>query len=169
MGFVWVKSQRSKVNRRPSTFRLSTFDLTTMMEKRRITGWWLTITLFTAVAAMGQVFELERRTVDGGGVMRSTGGDFELSGTIGQSDAGPGVLGMSGGDFTLTGGFWFALDPGDCNEDGGVNLFDFDVLEVCISGPGGGILSPECICFDVDRNGSVDMRDISIFQRRFSG
>ena len=47
-------------------------------------------------------FEITWYSIDGGGGMRSTGGDFELSGTIGQPDAGR----MSGGDFTLTGGFW---------------------------------------------------------------
>jgi pectate lyase len=40
-------------------------------------------------------------TVDGGGG-RSAGGDFALSGTVGQPDAG--VLG--GGEFSLRGGFW---------------------------------------------------------------
>ena len=87
----------------------------------------------------------------------------------GQPDVGPGALGMGGGDFTLTGGFWFALAPGDCNEDGGINLFDYSVFEACITGPDGGQLSPECVCFDADRNGTVDMRDFALFQQGFSG
>ena len=40
-------------------------------------------------------------SVDGGG-NTSTGGDFTLSGTIGQPDAGS----MSGGDYAIGGGFW---------------------------------------------------------------
>jgi CSLREA domain-containing protein len=40
-------------------------------------------------------------TVDGGGGT-SSGGDYAVSGTIGQPDAGE----MSGGDYTLSGGFW---------------------------------------------------------------
>jgi hypothetical protein len=43
-------------------------------------------------------------TVDGGGEMWCTGGDYELSGTIGQADASTVV--MAGGDYELTGGFW---------------------------------------------------------------
>jgi hypothetical protein len=42
-------------------------------------------------------------TIDGGGVA-STGGDFSLSSTAGQPDAGL----LSGGGYTLQGGYWFA-------------------------------------------------------------
>jgi len=41
-------------------------------------------------------------TVDSGGATFSSGGDYELGGTIGQPDAGT----LSGGDFILGGGFW---------------------------------------------------------------
>ena len=40
-------------------------------------------------------------TVDGGGGV-SEGGDYSLSSTLGQPDAGS----MSGGGYTLAGGFW---------------------------------------------------------------
>ncbi|MGH2522718.1 MAG: hypothetical protein ACRDH2_09480 [Anaerolineales bacterium] len=43
-------------------------------------------------------------TVDGGGG-QSTGGNYTLSGTIGQPDAGA----TSGGGYTLIGGFWSGL------------------------------------------------------------
>ncbi|MCG3131851.1 MAG: hypothetical protein FLDDKLPJ_02661 [Phycisphaerae bacterium] len=56
-------------------------------------------------------------TIDGGGGIG--GGDgFELSGTIGQADAGPATP-MTGGSFELTGGFWpgaAAADEG-CTDD----------------------------------------------------
>jgi len=52
--------------------------------------------------AYAQDYTIDWYTVDGGGEMASTGGDFELSGTIGQPDAGV----MTGGDFELVGGFW---------------------------------------------------------------
>jgi hypothetical protein len=41
-------------------------------------------------------------TIDCGGTIVSSGGQFTLGGTIGQSDAGL----MVGGDYTLGGGFW---------------------------------------------------------------
>jgi hypothetical protein len=69
-----------------------------------------TITLGTAVlcltlvAALPADFDLSWYTIDGGGEMWCTGGDFELSGTTGQPDASTTVL--TGGDFELTGGFW---------------------------------------------------------------
>ena len=48
-------------------------------------------------------FDIDWYTIDGGGEMFSTGNSFELSGTIGQPDAG---LTLTGGTFELTGGFW---------------------------------------------------------------
>jgi hypothetical protein len=41
-------------------------------------------------------------TVDGGGYTYSSGGGYELGGTIGQPDAGV----LAGGGYTLGGGFW---------------------------------------------------------------
>ena len=71
------------------------------------------------VTGLGPDYDLSWHSVDGGGVMFSTGGDFELSGTIGQPDAGGPLSGPPGSGYELTGGFWFALAPGDCNSDGG--------------------------------------------------
>lgn len=58
-------------------------------------------------------YDLNWYTIDGGGAMFSSSGGYELSGTIGQPDAGQP---MTGGEYTLTGGFWpgvGALSPGD--------------------------------------------------------
>ena len=109
-------------------------------------------------------FEITRSTIDGGGVMRSTGDDLELSGTIGQSDAGV----MTGDDFELTGGFWFGLSPTDCNEDGGVNLLDYSTFEPCLAGPDAGV-GEACECFDVNRSGAVDLIDFAVAQAAFMG
>ena len=49
-----------------------------------------------------QQYAIDWSTIDGGGGA-SSGGDFALSGTIGQHDAGGDLL---GGDFAITGGFW---------------------------------------------------------------
>ena len=46
-------------------------------------------------------FDMTWYTIDGGGNF-SAGGDFSLSSTSGQLDAGS----MSGGDYSLSGGFW---------------------------------------------------------------
>ncbi len=117
-----------------------------------------------ALAVSAQEFKITRSTIDGGGVMRSSGGAFELSGTCGQPDAGV----LAGGDFKLTGGFWFALAPTDCNDDGGVDLTDYNAFEVCLSGPAGGILDG-CACYDVDQSGDVDLVDFAVSQAEFTG
>jgi hypothetical protein len=58
--------------------------------------------------AVSNGFSIPRWTVDGGGGT-SQGGDYAVSGTIGQPDTSP--L-MSGGEYTVVGGFWGgALTP----------------------------------------------------------
>jgi hypothetical protein len=79
---------------------------------------------FCAQNLEAQDFSIPWYTIDGGGGF-SSGGVFELNGTIGQHDAGPV---MTGDNFTLTGGFWVgdadAILLGDVNLDGFVNLLD---------------------------------------------
>ena len=117
------------------------------------------------MAAGPPEYEITRSTIDGGGVMRSTGGEFELSGTIGQSDAGV----MEGGGFELKGGFWFELQPTDCNEDGLVSLLDHETFTACLLGPDGGIDESPCPCFDVDHDGHVTLGDYAQLQAGFTG
>jgi hypothetical protein len=83
-------------------------------------------------------------TVDGGGDMWTTGGDYELSGTIGQPDASEFV--MTGGDFELTGD----LDgDGDTDQsDLGILLADWGCTENC---PG-----------DLDGDDDTDQSDLGI-------
>ena len=76
---------------------------------------------------------------------------------------------MAGGDFTLTGGFWFPLAPTDCNSDGVVDLFDYGDAEPCLSGPDGGLVFPDCNCFDMDADGDVDLSDLARLQAEFTG
>lgn len=62
----------------------------------------VTVCLLVAVPVLGQSggdYELSRSRIAAGGV--SSGGDFVLSGVVGQAEAGY----MSGGDYELTGGF----------------------------------------------------------------
>lgn len=49
-----------------------------------------------------QSYSIDWFTIDGGGGT-STNGQYSLSGTIGQPDAGPT---MTGGNFSVNGGFW---------------------------------------------------------------
>ncbi len=134
--------------------------------KGLLTGLVACICLFAFLGlATASDYELSRQTIDGGGVMRSTGGDFELSGTIGQPDAGV----MEGDEFTLTGGFWFEEPPDDCNSDGWVDLIDYDDFDGCLLGPGSGLPLSECNCFDLDGDNDVDLSDIAQFQRAFTG
>jgi len=84
-------------------------------------------------ASASATFDLSWYTIDGGGAMFSTGGNYSLGGTIGQHDAGV----MSGGTFTLVGGFWAlptspALCPGDMNCDGVVDFDDIDPFVAAI-------------------------------------
>jgi len=56
--------------------------------------------LFVPLLASAQ-YSIDWFTLDGGGGT-SSGGNFTLTGTIGQPDAGT----LSGGNYTLEGGFW---------------------------------------------------------------
>lgn len=74
----------------------------------------------SALAQTGGTFDLTWNTVDGGGT--SSGGTFELTGTVGQADAGA----MSGGTFDLAGGFPAGAAPGGC-----VTAADCDDADAC--------------------------------------
>jgi hypothetical protein len=54
------------------------------------------------VVSAADTYELSWWSIDGGGTMNSSAGEYSVSGTIGQPDAGI----FSGGGYTLTGGFW---------------------------------------------------------------
>lgn len=63
-----------------------------------------TVDASTAIAqSSGGQFTITRSTIDNGGGV-SVGGQFVVTGTIGQSDAS--VQTASGGSFDLSGGFW---------------------------------------------------------------
>jgi len=60
-----------------------------------------------------------------------------------------------------------ALIPGDCDDDGDVDLLDFACFVDCFTGPGGGIL-PGCEGLDFDDDGDVDLLDYGVFQQLVS-
>jgi hypothetical protein len=88
--------------------------------------------LVASVAWAGSAsYDLFWWTVDSGGATFSSGGSYELGGTIGQPDAGT----LGGGDYALGGGFWgggaaqpSTGTPGDCNGDGIVSAGDISAL-----------------------------------------
>lgn len=111
-------------------------------------------------AAIAQTFEVPWYTLDSGGEMLATGGDFALSGTIGQPDAGPPGMAMVGGDFELVGGFWTAslgcTCPGDLNADGQKDGSDIQDFVSCL------IAAGSCSCADLDGVGGVDDSDVAL-------
>jgi hypothetical protein len=122
-----------------------------------------TVALFATVSVLANDFSLDWWTVDGGGEMWTTGGDFELSGTIGQPDANTTV--MTGGDFELVGGLWAVSlaepepIPGDLDGDGDVDLGDLAALlasyGACEGDPD---YNPAA---DIDDSGCVDLSDLA--------
>lgn len=134
----------------------------------------LAVVLLLAGATIAAAdFDLSWNTIDGGGALFTTGGAFELSGTIGQPDAGS----ATGGGWSLTGGFWNAglaapcggTTRGDSNCDGGVDFDDIDCFvaalidegawQVCA---GNGGCDFRC-ANDINQDQSVDFNDIDGF------
>jgi len=69
---------------------------------RLLAAWGFMVLALPVVSAIAQPFSIPWHTFDSGGGT-STGGGFQIDGTIGQHDAGGP---MSGGNFIVTGGFW---------------------------------------------------------------
>ena len=69
----------------------------------------LIVLLSASPRLTAQPFTIDWYTIDGGGAMNVTGGNYLLSGTIGQPDAGH----LTGGNDAVDGGFWgvFTIVP----------------------------------------------------------
>ena len=65
----------------------------------------LALVLALAAGPASAEFEITQWSIAGGGVIEAEGGDWKLSGTIGQWEA-TSARALSGGGWTLTGGFW---------------------------------------------------------------
>ncbi len=119
-----------------------------------------------APAALAQ-YDLSWYTIAGGGATFSTGGTYELGGTIGQSDANQ--VAMTGGTFNLVGGFWPAASSticrGDCNCDGVINFGDINAFVAVLNG------APPCNFDNCDINGDglINFGDINPFVALLSG
>ncbi len=145
-----------------------------MKEKRRVGILAVLVGALGAPSALADAYEVSWYTFDGGGAMRTSGGAYELSGTIGQADANP--TPASGGTYELTGGFWAValppcsvFAPVDFDRDCDVDKSDLAVFESCASGPGMPHAStPDCDTADFDLDQDVDQDDFGGFQRCFS-
>lgn len=131
-----------------------------MLNKRLLRLATTTLVFGMLATTVTAEFAIEWHTIDGGGTMDSSGDGFELRSTIGQPDAGS----MAGGMFELAGGFWAVgtgvFLPGDCNNDGNIDLADYACFYACLVGPEGGLLTG-CDPFDFDSDGDVDLADFS--------
>lgn len=92
-------------------------------------GWLLGASLAACLPVTAQ-YSIEWSTIDSGGGT-SSGGDYSLSGTVGQPDAGE----MSGGDFALTGGFWSVLAVVESPEAPALTIYRNAPGSVVISWP----------------------------------
>ena len=70
--------------------------------KTRLTIYAIAAGLLLPATIFAQSYSIDWYKVAGGGGT-STGGTYQVSGTIGQPDAGPP---LAGGSYSLTGGFW---------------------------------------------------------------
>lgn len=131
-----------------------------MTHSRKLMIAALIMAAMSASSALAQDFDLSWHTIDGGGGLFSTGGNFELSGTIGQPDAGPGSTGMSGGNFELYGGFWNPIVAIFCDGDlNGDRIVDIQDLAIVLSNYGQpGVTAGDG---DFDRDGDVDINDVA--------
>ena len=130
------------------------------MKRSQFFAYSLAIVVCAGAAALAPVgggdFDLSWHTIDGGGGT-STAGSFELTGTIGQPDAG---AVMTGGKFTLIGGFWAGVGsapgepcPWDLDSDGIVGVGDLLTLFANWGTPGPG---------DFNNDGIVGVGDLLI-------
>ncbi len=59
--------------------------------------------------------------------------------------------------------------PGDCDNDGDVDIQDFNENLACVTGPDMTSTNPDCTCVDLDDDGDIDFADFATFQRAFTG
>ncbi|MBO6740428.1 MAG: hypothetical protein JJ916_11265 [Phycisphaerales bacterium] len=123
------------------------------------------IAALTAAALAGPSggsFEITWYTIDAGGTNNASGGDFTLSGTIGQPDAG---AEMTGGQFSLSGGFWPGVNnapacPADLNNDGMLNFFDVSAFLTAYNA-----MDPAA---DFTNDGMFNFFDVSAFLQAYN-
>jgi len=90
-------------------------NLTNLLKRGKIillVGWLLLQFTTSTFAQSGGAFNLSWGAVVSGGA--SSGGNYTLTGAIGQAEAGM----LSGGSYTLNGGFWSGVNGDSPNNSG---------------------------------------------------
>lgn len=109
--------------------------------------------------ALGGTPSIDHFTIDGGGGT-SSGGDWSITGTIGQPDAGPALIGAG---FTLEPGFWtvpLTTEP-PCPADVAPPFGILDLAD--INAFAGGFLTGDPIADLTEPFGVLDLSDINAF------
>lgn len=119
-------------------------------------------------ASASAQYDLSWHSIDNGGAMFSTGGDYRLGGTIGQADAG---ASLSGDSFSLIGGFWPGADSDPCDLLGDIdNDHDTDLQDLAFllasfgASAGDPTFNPAA---DIDLNGTVTLQDLAFLLSNF--
>ena len=118
-----------------------------------------------AAIANAQSFDVSWHSIDGGGAL-GQGGNYQLTSTIGQPDAG---VALMGGPYSIRGGFLAFLPgtplpcPGDVNDDGAVNLTDLSTL-LANFGVASGATQTQG---DLDADTDVDLTDLATLLANF--
>jgi len=62
-----------------------------------------------------------------------------------------------------------SIVPSDGDCDGDVDLQDFDLFSLCVTGPNIEQTNPACHNHDFDDDADIDQSDFAVFQRCYSG
>ena len=104
------------------------------------------LVILMTVSVCSADYLIDWYTIDGGGGT-SSGGQYSLTGTIGQADAGY----MAGGDYELLGGFWVG---------GPMCIVDFEQFSLFAQY---WLESGADLPADIDGSGTVDLADFEMF------
>ncbi len=127
----------------------------------RSTKFAAAVALSLLASAASAQYTIKSSVIAGGGGQNATGGQYTLSGTIGQAAAFSSPF-ATGGNYSHAAGFWLTVGncPADFNSDGVVDDLDFQVF----TGAYDALVVPPAnpIC-DINGDNLVDDNDFQIF------